>query len=65
MSDDRAVANALEKALPIKDKLKRALYVIGFVSRELPPDSKPVIVGGTAVEFYTLGAYATQVVDLV
>lgn len=61
MSDEPSIA----KALAIEDKLKRSLYVVGLITRELPQSARPIVVGGTAVEFYTLGAYTTQDVDLV
>jgi len=55
----------LQKALAIEDRLKRALYVVGVIARDLDPLAQPIVVGGTAVEFYTLGAYTTHDVDLV
>lgn len=61
MSNEPSIA----RALAIENKLKRAFYVIGLITRELPQGVRPIIVGGTAVEFYTLGAYTTQDVDLV
>lgn len=58
--------NELKKALSIPDRLQRALHVVGLWSELLKPlGIRPVVVGGTAVEFYTFGAYMTYDVDLV
>lgn len=54
-------------AKTIADPLRRRLYVCALVTEALPQsDRLPyVVVGGNALEFYTLGAYATVDVDLV
>jgi hypothetical protein len=36
-----------------------------LLTKYLPPRVRPIIVGGLAVEFYTLGAYVTGDIDLV
>ncbi len=60
------LARAVRKAARIADPAKRRLYVVGLLTRLLEPaGTLPVVVGGAAVEFYTLGAYATLDVDLV
>ena len=57
----------LDYAKTIADPLRRRLYVCALVAAALPQAKKLpyVIVGGNALEFYTLGAYATVDVDLV
>lgn len=59
--------NQLEYAKKIEDPLRRRLYVCALVTTALPPsDGLPfVVVGGNALEFYTLGDYTTADVDLV
>jgi excisionase family DNA binding protein len=56
----------LKAASGIHDKLKRQLYIVAVISKELAKYKvKPVIVGGFAVEFYTMGGYNTADIDLV
>ncbi len=57
----------LEYARKIEDPLRRRLYVCALVTAALPPsNSLPyIVVGGNALEFYTLGDYTTMDVDLV
>jgi len=56
----------LEKARNIQDKLKKQLFVMAVISQEIAKHGlKPVIVGGFAVEFYTVGGYNTYDIDLV
>lgn len=59
--------NQLEYAKKIEDPLRRRLYVCALVTTALPhSDGLPfVVVGGNALEFYTLGDYTTADVDLV
>ena len=57
----------LEYAKKIEDPLRRRLYVCALVTAALPHSDRPpyVVVGGNALEFYTLGDYSTLDVDLV
>lgn len=57
----------LEYAKKIEDPLRRRLYVCALVTAALAhSDELPyVVVGGNALEFYTLGDYTTADVDLV
>jgi len=42
------------------------LFVCGVVTTALESENiRPIVVGGFAVEFYTLGSYATHDIDLV
>jgi len=43
------------------------MYVLGLVTRALESDgvTAPILVGGGAVDFYALGGYATQDIDVV
>ncbi|MBC7107078.1 MAG: UbiD family decarboxylase [Firmicutes bacterium] len=48
------------------DRLRRKLRFVGLLSRLLEPEGVvPILVGGTALEFYTFGEYSTADVDLV
>jgi len=65
-SAEAGVESLLVKAKGITDKLKRQLFVVAIFTRELEKHSlKPVVVGGFAVEFYTVGGYNTGDIDLV
>ncbi|MCK9265470.1 DUF6036 family nucleotidyltransferase [bacterium] len=55
----------LKKLDTIENDFKRRLYFTGILTKYLPDDIKPIIVGGHAVEFYTLGSYATGDIDIV
>ena len=56
----------LEQASSIENALDKRLWVLGVISDRLMEDGIiPVLVGGAAVEFYTLGGYATKDVDVV
>ncbi|MCZ6634265.1 MAG: UbiD family decarboxylase [bacterium] len=56
----------LEAAKEIAEPLRRRLWVVAVLAEALRPAGiRPVVVGGSAVEFYTLGGYATADVDLV
>lgn len=49
-----------------KEPLKKSLLFLGVLTEALKCESiRPVMVGGRALEFYTLGGYATKDVDLV
>lgn len=49
-----------------KDPLKKSLGVLAVLTAALKPMGiKPILVGGRALEFYTLGGYATKDMDLV
>ncbi len=56
----------LEKVRKIVDPLKRQLFIIGILTKNLKKyNLQPVIVGGFALEFYTTGGYNTGDIDLV
>lgn len=60
------VSLVLDKVKAEKDPLKKRLLFVGLLTKELEPyDITITLVGGQAVEFYTLGGYATQDIDLV
>jgi predicted nucleotidyltransferase len=46
------------------DRLKKTLKVLALITEQIRP-LKPIVVGGAALEFYTLGGYTTKDVDLV
>jgi len=56
----------LAKAKGIGSPLEKKLFFTAVVTEALKDEeAKPIIVGGTAVEFYTLGGYSTLDLDLV
>lgn len=58
--------NILATLIREKDSLKRSLGVLAVLTEALKPMGiKPILVGGRALEFYTLGGYATKDMDLV
>lgn len=49
-----------------EDVLERKLRLLAELTRRLLPEGiRPILVGGTAVELYTAGAYATADMDIV
>ncbi len=55
-----------QRLLTIHNALKRRLLFIGWLTAELKSYViEPILVGGNALEFYTLGAYATVDIGLV
>jgi predicted nucleotidyltransferase len=55
----------LECARRETDPVWRKLCVVAAITRALAAQNiRPVVIGGTAVAFYTLGGYATEDVDL-
>ncbi len=65
VSEDERLPPELDRILELPPGLRRNLYFVGVLSRYLPPGPPPIVVGGQALELYTLGQYATQDVDLV
>ncbi len=56
----------LKRLKSIENPLKRRLILVGILTKEL--ESKgviPILVGGNALELYTLGGYSTFDIDLV
>jgi hypothetical protein len=56
-----------EALLLARTSIERKLYFLGWLNRklgELNVSDFPVLVGGSAVAFYTAGNYATQDIDL-
>jgi len=55
-----------EKLSLIENDFKRRLYFAGILTKYLGEKKiRPVVVGGHAVEFYTLGSYTTGDIDIV
>ena len=60
------MTNIWARLAATEDRLKRRLLFIGWLSEELRAHHiRPIVVGGNALEFYTLGEYATLDIDLV
>lgn len=56
----------LEQVKAISSSLEKRLLFMGLLTGELAVYKlKPVVVGGNALEFYTLGGYATGDIDIV
>ena len=52
------------KSMP--DTFEKRLLFVGLLTKELTKyNIRPIVVGGNAVEFYTLGGYATGDIDVV
>ena len=63
MNDLKRVLQQLPKNKPL---LELQLTVAGVISNAFKPFGViPVVVGGSAVEFYTLGNYTTRDIDLI
>lgn len=60
---DRCLPPEFEKLTLHEEPFVRRLLLVGILSKYLP--TRPVLVGGNAVEFYTMGGYATGDIDLV
>jgi len=55
-----------KKLEKIENPFKKRLYFVGILTKYLEKEEiKPIVVGGHAVEFYTLGSYTTGDIDLV
>lgn len=58
--------NEIKECLKIENRIERQTAIAGIITKALEPIGvTPIIVGGTAVEFYTLGQYATMDIDFV
>jgi len=56
----------LEVLRRTENPLKRRLLLVGILTKELEKKGiRPILVGGNALELYTLGGYSTADVDLV
>lgn len=61
-----AKPSEFKRLLKISPPFKQRLYFVGILTKYLKDEGiRPVVVGGNAVEFYTLGTYATVDIDLV
>lgn len=60
------LAKLLNKLKRIERPLERKLFFAAVLTEALREEGvRPIVVGGTAVEFYTLGGYSTLDLDLV
>ena len=56
----------LKRAKSIRSLIERKLFIVGVITSELKKTGiTPIIVGGSAVEFYTSGAYGSLDIDLI
>lgn len=55
----------LEKLNEIADPLKKRLWALALLTRILEKHNlRPILIGGSALEYYTLGGYTTKDVDV-
>lgn len=60
------IKEAFEKLKRIEAPFKRRLFFVAILTTFLKEKKIiPIIVGGNALEFYTLGSYATEDIDIV
>ena len=63
MPEDLRKKLARIKSIP--DPLQRKLWALGILTKGLASDGlRPILIGGAAVEYYSLGGYATADVDI-
>ena len=63
---DERIKNTLDALKKENDPLRKALGVVAALTEALESEGiRPILVGGVALEFYTLGGYATKDIDLV
>lgn len=66
VEESRGLKAQIEEVGREPDELRRKLKFLGILYELLEPEGvAPVLVGGTALEFYTFGSYTTSDVDLV
>ena len=55
----------LDKVKAVTDPLQRKLWALAVITKALEPEKlRPILIGGTALEYYSLGGYATADVDI-
>ena len=55
----------LNRTKTLADPLQRKLWALAVVTKALEPERlRPILIGGTALEYYSLGGYATTDVDI-
>ena len=63
---DEQLKKRLQALEQEKDPLKKSLLFLGILTEAIKSEGiKPVLVGGRALEFYTLGGYATKDIDII
>ncbi|MEN6357724.1 MAG: DUF6036 family nucleotidyltransferase [Armatimonadota bacterium] len=66
MASKNDLKELLNSAAEIDDILDRRLFTLAVITQRLSElGVKPVLVGGGAVQFYTLGGYTTKDIDVV
>ena len=63
---EKAITTELEKISSIENLVDKKLYFMGLLTQEAEKRKvRPVVVGGSAVDFYTEGIYPSHDIDLV
>ncbi|MHB9035137.1 MAG: DUF6036 family nucleotidyltransferase [Armatimonadota bacterium] len=66
MASVEELKQRMTKAVEIEDMLDRRLFTLAVVTQHLSDlGIKPVLVGGGAVQLYTLGGYTTKDLDVI
>ena len=66
MDDMDTLKQQLAEAAEIADMSSRRIFVLAVITRAAAAFGvQPILVGGCAVEFYTMGGYATRDVDVI
>jgi len=64
--ENQSMMSKLERIASIENLADRKIYFMSLLTREAEKrDVQPVVVGGSAVEFYTEGIYPSYDIDLV
>lgn len=62
----RKVPSEFKNLKKIKEPFKKRLYFVGILTKYLSKKKiRPILVGGNALEFYTLGYYSTSDIDII
>lgn len=62
----KTINSLLKKLKQIQDPLKKKIFFAAILAHALKTSNiSPIVVGGTALEFYTTGGYATHDIDLI
>ncbi len=61
----KVLKERLNKIKSMSDPLQRKLWALAVVTKALEPlKMRPILIGGTALEYYSLGGYSTTDVDI-
>ena len=64
-SPEQAFAHEMQRVLPGRSERDQKHLFLGILSKCVPTQSRPILVGGSLVEYYSLGAITSLDIDLV